>query len=214
MFKLLIYDLDGTLVDTREDIALSANHMLSQMGKPLLDHAEISSYVGRGVHHLISGCLKTVDSKQIEKGIKIYRNHYAEHMLDHSQLYPGAKEMLELYRARPQVVLTNKPNPFSRDLLAALGVADYFKEIIAGDSEYPKKPDPGAVYAMMKRFSSAPKETLFVGDSLVDIETAKNAGIAIAVVTHGFSSPGELQSAAPEAIVDSFEELMEWMKNA
>lgn len=212
MIKLIFYDLDGTLVDTRKDIALSANAMREQMGLPLLDHAEITSYVGRGVHHLISGCLKTDDIKTIEKGIKLYRGHYSKHMMDHSRLYDGAQAMLEFYKDRRQVVLTNKPNPFSRDMLTQLGVAGYFEEILAGDSEYAKKPDPAAVFAMMTRFSVSAQETLFVGDSLVDIETARNAGVRIAVLTHGFSTKSELQSASPDTIKDHFSELLEWMK--
>lgn len=212
MLKLIFYDLDGTLVDTREDIVRSANVMRVQMGLPALEASEIISNVGRGVHHLISGCLKTQDPKLIEKGIKIYRGHYAEHMMDHSRLYDGARKMLEHFKDRHQVVLTNKPNPFSRDMMHALGVGDFFEEIIAGDSEYAKKPDPAAVFAMMKRFSAASAETLFIGDSRVDIETARNAGIRIAVLTHGFSGKSELQSAAPDKITDHFSELLDWVK--
>lgn len=214
MLKLIFYDLDGTLVDTREDIARSANAMLAQMELPRLEHSEIAGYVGRGVHHLISGCLKSSDPKKVEKAIKLYRKHYSEHMLDHSRLYPGVLEMLKHFKHLPQIVFTNKPNPFSADMLKALGVAEYFQEILAGDCEYPKKPDPSAVLAMMKRFSASPDETLFVGDSLVDMETAGNSGVRAAAVTHGFSTREELQSAAPEKIAGDFFELLEWMKTA
>jgi phosphoglycolate phosphatase len=210
--KLLFYDLDGTLVDTREDIACAANHMLRQMNKPELAHDEIAGYVGRGVFHLISGCLKTQDVKTVEKGTKIYRTYYGEHMLDHSKLFPGVLDMLKHFQARAQVVLTNKPNPFSYDLLKALGTAEYFKEVIAGDSVYPKKPDPGAVWAMMEKFGASAADSLFIGDSLVDIETARNAKIAIAVVTHGFSSREELQSASPDLLAGDFGDLLRQMK--
>lgn len=206
--KLLFYDLDGTLVDTREDIARAANHMLSQMGSPELTHDEIASFVGRGVYQLISGCLKSDDPKRVEKGTKIYRDYYSKHMLDHSRLFPGALEMLEQFKDRKQVVLTNKPNPFSRDILKALGVAGYFEDIIAGDSVYPKKPAPDAVFAMNEKFGIAKENGLFIGDSLVDIETARNAGIRIAVITHGFSSREELQSAAPDLVTENFTQLV------
>lgn len=209
--KLIIYDLDGTLVDTREDIALSANYMLTQMQAPQLPHDEIARYVGRGVFHLIKNCLKTDDQRQIDKGIKIYRKYYGEHMLDHSKLYPGAKQTLQAFDSRKQVVLTNKPNPFSRELLEALGVAKYFSEIIAGDSNFPKKPDPAAIFAMQQRFDASSSETLFVGDSAVDIETARNAGVPIVVVTHGFSNETELKAARPDGIVKNFHQLTEWM---
>lgn len=212
MKQLIIYDLDGTLVDTREDIARSANHMLSQMELPAIPKEEVARYVGRGLFQLIQSCLKTEDPKKIEKGAKIYRSFYAEHMLDYSALYPGAREILEYFKGRKQGVLTNKPNPFSENLLKALGVGSYFDMIVAGDSEYPKKPSPAAVHAMMHRWQVSPAQTLFVGDSLVDIETARNAGVEIAVVSHGFSSRKELQSASPEILVSGFPELLEKLK--
>ena len=212
MKQLILYDLDGTLVDTREDIAQAANHMLRQMGSPELPHDVIAGYVGRGVHHLIGHCLKSEDPKRIEKGIKIYRAYYGEHMLDHSRLFPGVLEMLQYFKAQHQVVLTNKPNPFSYDLLRALGVAAYFAAVIAGDSVYPKKPDPAAVRAMMERFGVAAEAAVFIGDSLIDIETARNAGIGIAVIAHGFGSREELQSASPDLLAADFVELLEKIK--
>ena len=212
MKQLIIYDLDGTLVDTREDIARSANHMLAEMGLSAISKEEVARYVGRGLFQLVQSCLKTDDPKKIEKGAKIYRAYYAEHMLDHSELYSGAREILEHFKGRKQGVLTNKPNPFSEDLLKALGVGNYFEMIVAGDSEYPKKPSPAAVHAMMHRWKISAQDTLFIGDSLVDIETARNAGVEIAVVSHGFSSRKELQSASPEILVSGFQELLEKLK--
>jgi phosphoglycolate phosphatase len=211
--NLIFYDLDGTLVDTREDIARSANHMLRQMEVPELSHEEISSYVGHGVFQLISGCLKTEDKKRVEKGIKIYRDYYSKHMLDHSKLFPGVLENLEAFKSCPKIVLTNKPNPYSKDLLKALRIADFFEEIIGGgDPGYPKKPDPSAIFAMQKRFSVLASESLFVGDSEVDIETARNAGIPVVVITHGFSGLEALESAAPDGMTHNFQQLTEWMK--
>ncbi len=207
--KLLIYDLDGTLVNTREDIVRAANHMLQQMGQSGISAEEVSSYVGKGLYFLIKGCLKTEDAKKIEKGSKIYRDHYAAHMMDHSSLYPGAREILEYFKNKKQAVITNKPNPFSYQMLKALGVADYFVEIVAGDSDYPKKPDPGAVLAMMQKENVLPGETVFIGDSAIDIQTGRNAGIKTVVVTHGFSGEDELKLARPDAMVRDFSELLE-----
>ncbi len=208
MKRLIIYDLDGTLVDTREDIACAANDMLKKLGGSPLTTAAVAAFVGKGLHALIRGCLKTEDPKKIEQGSKIYRAYYAEHMLDHSKLYPGAVEFLEYFKLRKQAVITNKPNPYSREILEALGIARYFIEIVAGDSDYPKKPDPAAVLSVMKREKVNPSSTLFVGDSAIDIETARNAGISAAVVTHGFSHRDELQSKRPDALVKDFFELL------
>lgn len=212
MKNLIIYDLDGTLVDTREDIALAANHMLRELKLPELSHSEISGFVGRGVFYLISNCLKSQDLKLVEKGIRLYRDYYAKHMLDHSVLFPGAREILDYYRAQKQIVMTNKPDPFSTNMLKALGVAEYLSQIIAGDTVYPKKPDPQGILAMMEQYKVNAAGVLFIGDSLIDIETARNAGVPIAVLTHGFSDREQLQSQAPELIADSFTELLQILK--
>ena len=212
MKRIIFYDLDGTLVDTREDIARAANHMRQQMGLTALQTSEVSHFVGRGIHHLIQSCLETGDAKQIEKGFKIYRDHYAKHMLDHSRLYPGAKEVLEFFKKRKQAVVTNKPNPFSREMLEALGVAHYFIEIISGNSDYPKKPDPAAILSIMKKENIGCEAALFVGDSLIDIETGRNAGITTAIITHGFGAQNELQSARPDALARDFKEFLDLAK--
>ncbi len=207
MKKLVFYDLDGTLVDTRLDIVRSAQHMLSEMQAPQLGAEEIQRFVGRGLYHLVSNCLKTSDMKQIEKAGKIYRKFYGEHMMDNSVLYPDAKVVLEYFKGRRQAMITNKPNPFAQDMLVQLGVAPYFTDIIAGDTEYPKKPNPAAILAIMKRENIAAGDALFIGDSLVDIEAARNAGIEIAVVMHGFNTEDELQSARPDLMAKDFPEL-------
>ncbi|HXV27332.1 MAG TPA: HAD-IA family hydrolase [bacterium] len=206
--RLIIYDLDGTLVDTREDIARSANHMREVFNLAPLDQAVIEGFVGRGLHFLVKSCLQTDDPKTLEKGSKIYRAFYAEHMLDHTLLYPGAKEVLDFFKDRLQAVITNKPNPYSRQILEALGVAGYFVEIVAGDTDYPKKPDPSAVLAIMEREKITSTETLFVGDSVIDIETGRNAGVETVVISHGFEGEDTLQSENPEAVVSSFSELL------
>ena len=206
--RLIIYDLDGTLADTREDIALAVNHMLREMKCPALAQDRIAGYVGHGLHHLVKSCLKTEDPKQIEKGSKIYRRYYGEHMLDHTRLYPGAREVLDYFKERIQAVITNKPSPFSKDMLHALGVADYFSEIVGGDDGLPKKPNPAAMLAIMKRDEIPPAETLFIGDSRIDIETGRNAGVATVVVTHGFAGEDELKSAKPDGLFKDFRELL------
>ena len=208
MKKFIIYDLDGTLVDTREDIARAVNHMLKAMGQPPMEQKTIEKYVGRGLHYLIQHCLQIKDAKQVEKGAKVYRKHYGEHMLDHTDLYPETLKVLDHFKPVKQAVITNKPNPFTCDILKALKVIDYFAEVVAGDSEYPKKPDPTSVQTLMKREGILPQEALFIGDSPIDIETARNAGIETVVITHGFTGEDELKCAAPDHMVQSFSELL------
>ena len=206
--RLVVYDLDGTLVDTREDIALAVNHMLKSLDAPALPQAVIGGFVGRGLDRLAQSCLGTEDVRRIEKGAKIYRDYYGKHMLDNTRLYPGALELLNFFKGRKQVVITNKPNPFSRDILIALGVSDFFSDIVAGDSDFPKKPDPSAVVSILQRERIEPAETLFVGDSSIDIETGRRVGAHVVVVTHGFTTEKDLLAAHPDAIVPNFSGLL------
>lgn len=207
MKKLLIYDLDGTLVDTREDIVLSVQHMLFEMNAPEMSRDEIQSHVGRGLHPLMSGTLRSTDKKEIEKAGKIYRAYYSRHMLDHTVLYPAAHDFLEKYKDRKQAVVTNKPNPFSEEILRHLGVADYFIKIVAGDEEHPQKPDPAAVLSLLEKERLKKEDALFIGDSLIDLETARNSGIEAAIISHGFGRKDELESAAPDLLVKDFAHL-------
>jgi len=207
--RLIIYDLDGTLVDTLDDITQAANVMLRQMGRPPLSPAQVRPLIGHGVHDLVRRALDTVEPTRVEEGVKRFRAYYAQHFLDRSRLYPGAAEVLVYFRSRHQAIITNKPNPFSREILTGLGVAEYFVELIAGDSPHPKKPNPAAVHAVMACCGVTPADTVFVGDSAIDVETGRNAGVLTVGVTHGFGDAQELAAASPEAIVQNFQELLE-----
>ncbi len=212
LVKLIVYDLDGTLVDTRRDIAEAANHMRGEMGLPPMPEKKICGFVGLGLAQLVAGCLETADSAKVEEGTRIYRAHYSEHLLDNTSLYPGAREVLEHFRERRQAVITNKPDPYSRRILESLGVAGYFLEIVAGNSGYPKKPDPESLKTLMGKEGAGPSETLFVGDSPIDVETASQAGVPTVVVAQGFSERQELEQAGPDYLVEDFRELLELAK--
>lgn len=207
-----MYDLDGTLVDTRRDIAEAANHMRSRMGLPPMPEKEICGYVGLGLKSLVEGCLGTADPASVEKGTKTYRAYYSEHLLDHTSLYSGAREVLEHFRPRRQAVITNKPDPYSRKILEALGVAGYFFEIVAGDSRYPKKPDPTSLLALMRGEGAPASGTLFVGDSPIDVETASKAGVPTVALAQGFTDREELKSAGPDYLVEDFGDLLRMAK--
>lgn len=206
MMRLILYDLDGTLVDTLEDITASANDMLAALGLPAVDASSVRGYVGRGVRELVKRCLATDDDTQLERGLRLYREHYGRHLLDHSRLYPGAREVLEHFQrlGRSQAVITNKPDPYSTQILAGLGVAAYFTAIVAGDARYPKKPDPASLRALMERHGAAASDTVFIGDSPVDVEAGRRAGVLTVAMTHGLSDAHELDAAAPDETVESF----------
>ncbi len=202
MKKLILYDLDGTLVDTGEDIADAANAMLHELQGAPLPHEEIRRLVGHGLHDLVKRCLKTEDPLLIERGVQLFGLHYGRHLFDHSRLYPAARELVDYFRTRAQAVVTNKPSPYAEELLRGLGIAGSFMAIIAGGSAYPKKPDPAAVRALMQRVQATAEETLLIGDSPVDVDTGRRAGVPTVIVRHGFADPEALAAAGPEWLGD------------
>lgn len=208
MKKLILYDLDGTLADTRRDIINGVRYALDILKGPELTDDEIKDCVGTGLHALIRKVFRTDDEKLADRGAKLYREHYKKHMLDHTYLYPGARDFLDHFKDREQAVITNKPNPFSSQILAALGVADYFIAILAGDNGLPFKPDPAAVHHLMEQTGASEEEVLFVGDSPIDIQAARNAGVEIATLSHGFTKEPVLREAKPDYLARDFKELL------
>ena len=208
MKQLIVYDLDGTLVDTLEDITEAANHMLRQMGAPAMSAREVRGYVGQGVHELVRNCLKTEDPARVEEGVRLYRAYYGAHLTDHTRVYPGAKDLLDYFRNRRQAILTNKSHAPSLDLLAALDIAGYFSMVIAGDTDYPKKPDPTSILALMRSAGVAAEAAVFIGDSPIDVETGRRAGVLSVSILHGFSDEDELRAAGAHVLVRDFAELL------
>lgn len=186
----------------------ATNETLRVLQLPPVAEADVRRAVGRGVHELVKDCLRTDEPKRVARGVELFRAFYARHLTDRSRLYPGAREVLERFRPRGQAVVTNKPDPFATDLLAALGVREYFFEIVAGDSRYPKKPDPAAVLALMRQRGVEPEQTVLVGDSPIDMETGRRAGVFTAAVAHGFSDAAELSAAGAQVVVEGFDQLL------
>ncbi len=207
--RLIVYDLDGTLVDTLEDITQAANHMLEQLGRPGVSAQVIRGYIGRGLAQLVRACVQTDDPAQLAHATIVYRAYYTQHLLDHTRLYPDARAACEFFRLKRQAVITNKPDPYSRNILTALGLAPFFCDIIAGDERYPKKPDPTSLRALMLTEGVSGQETVFVGDSPIDIETGRRAGVFTVAVTHGFTDAQELTAAKPDLLVENFTGLIE-----
>jgi phosphoglycolate phosphatase len=208
MKKLIVYDLDGTLIDTLDDITVSANHMLRQLGSPFIDRQVIRAYVGRGLHDLVARCLQSADEARIAEGMKVYRRFYSQHMLDQSCVYPYAREVLTYFQPRAQAVITNKPDPYATQMLQALGIAAFLCAIIAGDGPYPKKPNPASLRALMERTGAGVEQTVFIGDSCVDIETGRQAGVFTVAVTHGLEDPQVLAAGRPDRIFSDFSQML------
>lgn len=207
--ELLIFDLDGTLIDSKIDLANSVNAMLAHRGSAPLPNELIYSYVGNGAPVLVRRALGPEATEEaVALGLEYFLAYYREHMLDFTRLYPGVKETLDrLHDAGVKLsVLTNKPVNFSTTLIGGLGLAEHFFRIYGGNSFPEKKPSPVGVEALLSESGAARERTLMVGDSAVDIRTARNAGVRACGVTYGFQ-PETFETDPPDVLVDSMEQL-------
>lgn len=196
-YDLLVFDLDGTLVDSAPDIAASLERVLGRLGRPPVARPKIVASIGSGVRKLI----ERTCAPPHEPVLEAFMAEYGEHLLDQTRPYPGVPETLAALEAR-KVVLSNKPEGLSRRLLEGLGLARHFEAIFGGDSFPVRKPD-GAVFRLAAGRARSP---LMVGDSGVDVQTARNAAIPVCLVTYGYFKPGELDGA--DFKIDRFDELL------
>jgi phosphoglycolate phosphatase len=205
--RLLVFDLDGTLVDSKQDLALSVNAMRQELNLAPLPLDQIASYVGHGVNLLVRRALGTcATDENIEKGLAFFLQYYRQHMLDNTAPYPGVPEALEALRTHKLAVLTNKPVNFSREMLMRLGFAPYFAFVYGGNSFAQKKPDPMGLHKLMEDLNVPADETLMVGDSDTDVLTGRNAGVWTCGVSYGFGAH-TLQQTLPDLIIDDLREL-------
>jgi phosphoglycolate phosphatase len=187
--RALIFDLDGTLIDSKDDLICSVNAMLQEMSRPALSTETISGYIGHGAPQLVARALGgTAKEEELKRALQLFLAHYEEHKLDNTCLYPGVAETLEQVRQIPMAVLTNKPVRISVRILNELGIQKYFRLIYGGNSFQTKKPDPEGANTIQRELGLAAGETLLVGDSAVDVQTARNAGMLAAAVTYGFGA--------------------------
>jgi phosphoglycolate phosphatase len=209
--RLLIFDLDGTLIDSKLDLANSVNATLEHMGRAPLPHETIYRYVGDGAAMLVKRALGgEVNDEEADKGLAYFLSYYRLHMLDNTVMYPGVREGLELLKDKSMAVLTNKPVRFSRDILAGLGIAPYFHTVYGGNSFEKKKPDPVGVHALLRALPGEPREAMIVGDSRVDVQTARNSGIWSCGVSYGLGIEG-LREEPPDVMVDSLVDLPNYL---
>ena len=187
-FQFIAFDLDGTLIDSAEDIAGAVNHVRKELGMKPLALDEVKAFVGTGVRNLLRGALGISDDQRITELLRLYQPYYAQHMLDRTRLYPGVLDLLrECSDKRIAMgVLSNKPQIFTQGILEGLKISQFFRSIIGGEAAFPKKPDPAALVHMLEEAKATRETTCYVGDSLVDWETAQNAGTQAMLVTQGF----------------------------
>jgi len=210
--KLLIFDLDGTLIDSRQDLVNSVNAALRSLGREELPSDEIAAMVGDGAPTLVRRALgDTVDEALVRKGLEYFLSYYREHKLDHTRLYDGIPQALESLQGangsrRVMSVLTNKPVNPSRAIVEALGIAERFVSVYGGNSFETKKPDPLGINTILAETGVRPEEAVMIGDSAVDILTGRAAGTWTCGVTYGFAphtlveTPGDITFDSPREL--------------
>jgi phosphoglycolate phosphatase len=210
---LLIFDLDGTLIDSRLDLAHSVNATRAHLGVPPLENERVVSSVGNGAPMLIRRALGEAASEaEVQEALAFFLQYYSGHALECTTLYPGVREAVHrLHRAGKHLaVLTNKPVEVSRAILDGLGAGGYFFQVYGGDSFAFKKPDPIGVEALMREAGVGRDRTMMVGDSSTDIQTGRNAGVRSCGVTYGLQ-PESLADPPPDLLVDRMDQLADWI---
>lgn len=208
--RLLVFDLDGTLVDSSQDLADSVNAMLGELGAPPLSETEVTRMVGEGAAVLVRRALVragvTVDART---ALDCFLKHYDLRLLATTRPYPGMVEALtRLREPYAMAVLTNKPALPTMKLLESLGLIEFFRDVIGGDTAFGRKPDPAGLLALVDRASATPETTLLIGDSPVDLATARAAGTRICLARYGFGYRFEDNGfRGDELFIDSAEAL-------
>ncbi len=185
--RAFLFDLDGTLIDSKLDLVNSVNFMLREMKRQELPLETVAGYIGHGAPRLVADALgPAAGDADRQKGLQIFLTHYETHSLEQTRVYPGVVEGLRALQGQPMAVLTNKPTSMSVEILRAFGLMKFFQAVYGGDSFASKKPDPMGAQAALEHLKVAPSEAAMVGDSDVDMQTARNAGTLAIGVNYGF----------------------------
>jgi phosphoglycolate phosphatase len=204
---LLIFDLDGTLADTKNDLAVSVNLTLGELGLPKKPPAEIYGFIGAGVRRLIQQAVGETEGERFKEAMRIFRKHYLTHLLDTTKLYPGMDGVLEHFKAKKKAVVTNKAQIYTDRLATGLRLTDRFDLILGGDNGYPLKPDPRMLLTVLEKLSTDRTKTVMIGDGLHDINAARAAGIAVCAVGYGLGDPADLRQARPDFFSETVKDL-------
>jgi phosphoglycolate phosphatase len=211
-FQSLLFDLDGTLVDSRADLIKSVNLMLVELGRKTLLSSEVIKFVGEGARLLVERALRSTqegepEGPDVDRALKVFQRHYREHLLDQTRVYPEVIETLSYLAHVPKAIVTNKPYEFTVALLEGIGLIGYFRVILGGDSLPERKPSPKMLLEAARLCQAEPSLSLMVGDSRFDIEAGKAAGMKTCGFIPGFRGRSELVSAGADYLIESFGEL-------
>lgn len=207
MRPVLIFDLDGTLVDSKKDLTASVNHIRQQFDLPVLTEDEIAGFIGNGALMLIRRALgPKATEENVQAGLQMFLSYYRAHMLDCTTLYPGVRETLDRLMDCRLAVLTNKPVHFSCAMLDGLGIYKHFAAVYGGNSFDQKKPDPVGIYQILSDTKGHREKTWMIGDSAVDVLTGRNAGVSTCGVTYGYATE-TFKDVPPDYLIDNFSDL-------
>jgi len=210
--SLLIFDLDGTLIDSRYDIAASVNRTFRDMNLPEKPPETIYRYVGNGVRQLIVDAIESDAPGLVNQALGLFERHYLAHLLDRTVLYPGVAALLARLAHRKKSVVTNKPLIYTQKILDGLGITKHFDLILGGTPTCRLKPDPEMVLTTLHALNVAPQDALLIGDSPNDILAARSAGVQSCAVGYGGLTPWEeIRSASPDRFVETVADLQAFL---
>jgi phosphoglycolate phosphatase len=208
---LVVFDLDGTLIDSSADLRSALNAALDRLhpGTPPLTHEEVRSMIGEGALRLVAKALRAVGRDDVPgDALPVFLDCYRERLLDETRLYPGVRETLEALGDRPLAVLTNKPGDFSRTIVNGLGIGGFFARVWGGGDVPAKKPDPLGLRRLLEETRARAAQSVMVGDSAIDVATGRAAAVRTVGVTYGFDPEG-LRAQEPDVLIDRLPDLLE-----
>jgi phosphoglycolate phosphatase len=211
-YQCLLFDLDGTLVDSRADLAYAINLTLAELGRETLPDTRVIGFVGEGARLLVERALRATQSgapeeSDIDGALEIFRRHYGEHLLDQTRVYPEVEQTLARLTRIPKAVVTNKPYDFTIKLLEGVGLLSYFDVVFGGDSLAERKPSPMMLIEAARKCAAPLSECLMIGDSRVDVEAGRAASMKTCGYIPGFRGRTELVEAGVDYLIERFNEL-------
>jgi phosphoglycolate phosphatase len=205
---LLIFDLDGTLIESKWDIADSVNRTLRDLDLPERTQEEIFGFVGDGVKRLLRLAVGEDNEEKYDQALRVFRRHYLQHCLDRTQFYPGIEKVLTHFGHKQKAVATNKSIEYTNVILNGLG-PQHFSFVVGGDNGFGLKPDPGMLLHVMDKLGVSTERTVLIGDSTNDINGGHNAGIRVCAVGYGMGNREKMAACRPDWFIERPEDLME-----
>jgi phosphoglycolate phosphatase len=208
-FDFLIFDLDGTLINSQEDLTFSVNCVRKDYGFEELSVEQVRSYLGSGMNALVSKAVPDILGVSLQEVVEKFKFYYGQHLTDKTVLFEGVEEMLGALKSKKKAILSNKTEKFSCEIVKRLNIFDYFIKVWGGDSIDVKKPDPRTILELIKLTESDISKTVMIGDSANDFLVAKSAGVPSIAVLYGFSDKHQIKQYNPDFIVETARDIVD-----